>query len=100
MTKMRTSAGHQPRILILCTGNSARSQMAAGFLKHILPDADIQSAGTSPAPAVHPGAVQVMKEAGIDISGNTTRSVAEFLHSPFDYVITVCDDAREACPVF
>ncbi|RMF60035.1 MAG: arsenate reductase ArsC [Calditrichaeota bacterium] len=89
-----------PSVLILCTGNSCRSQMAEGFLKSFDPNLRVYSAGTAPADRVHPKAVQVMREVGIDISGHRPRSVDEFLHQPFDYVITVCDAARESCPVF
>lgn len=88
------------KILILCTGNSCRSQMAEGFLKEFHPEAEVYSAGTQPADLVHPGAVQVMKEAGIDISGQKPKLVDEFLGQNFDYVITVCDDANETCPAF
>jgi arsenate reductase len=88
------------RVLILCTGNSCRSQMAEGFLKLYDPTLDVYSAGTFPAKAVHPKAIQVMNEIGIDISRNTTKSVDQFLSTSFDYLITVCDDAKEACPVF
>jgi len=88
------------KILILCTGNSCRSQMAEGFLKRFDPRLAVFSAGTQPAQAVHPIAIEVMKEYGIDISGNRTKHVDEFVLEDFDYVITVCDDAREACPVF
>jgi arsenate reductase (thioredoxin) len=89
-----------PRILILCTGNSCRSQMAAEFLRSLDANMEVDSAGTEPASRVHPLAVQVMKEAGRDIAGRTPLSVEEFLHRSFDYVITVCDNARETCPVF
>ena len=88
------------RILILCTGNSCRSQMAEGFLKSFDPHLEVFSAGTSPASRVHPRAIAVMKEAGIDISGNSPKSVDQYLSLPFDYVITVCDNAKEQCPVF
>lgn len=88
------------RILILCTGNSCRSQMAEGFLKSFDPNLEVHSAGTEPAQQVHPKAVQVMGEQGIDLSGNVPQRVDEFLSRPFDYVITVCDHARETCPVF
>ena len=88
------------RILVLCTGNSCRSQMAEGFLKHFNPALEVFSAGTHPASRVHPRAIAVMKEAGIDISANTPKSVDQFLNLPFDYVITVCNHARETCPVF
>ena len=88
------------RILILCTGNSARSQMAEGLLRHDLGDAfDVESAGTKPS-RVRPEAIAVMRELGIDISGQRSKSVDEFAGRPFDYVLTVCDNARESCPVF
>ncbi len=88
------------RILILCTGNSCRSQMAEGILKSLDDSLDVYSAGTRPAEHVHPRAVEVMKEIGIDISGEAPKHVDRFLGQSFDYVITVCDDARETCPVF
>lgn len=88
------------KILILCTGNSCRSQMAEGFLKLFDPSLSVQSAGTYPASRVHPFAIKVMKEEGIDLSGNQPKSVEGFLNDSFDYVITVCDNAKEACPVF
>lgn len=88
------------RILILCTGNSCRSQMAEGFLRSFDPDLEVHSAGTRPADSVHPLAVTVMKESGIDLSAAEPKSVDRFLHQTFDYVITVCDGARESCPVF
>jgi arsenate reductase len=74
--------------------------MAEGFLKAFAPEAEVFSAGTMPARAVHPLAVRVMKERGIDLSGHTPKSVDNFLSRPFDYVITVCDDANESCPTF
>jgi arsenate reductase len=89
-----------PRILILCTGNSCRSQMAEGFLKSFDSSLEVFSAGTSPATRVHPGAIAVMKEAGIDISSHSPKPVDQFLSLPFDYVVTVCDNAKEQCPVF
>ncbi|MEG8945706.1 arsenate reductase ArsC [Rosettibacter firmus] len=88
------------KILILCTGNSCRSQMAEGFLKSFDKNLEVYSAGTNPSNQVHPKAVQVMKEAGIDISKNYPKSVNQFLNESFDYVITVCDNAKETCPVF
>ena len=88
------------RVLILCTGNSARSQMAEGLLRHDgAPQYEVFSAGTHPT-QVRPEAIQVMSEAGIDISGHRSKSVDEFAGQQFDYVITVCDNARESCPVF
>ena len=88
------------RILILCTGNSARSQMAEGLMKSLDPSLDVHSAGTAPAPRVHPAAVEAMREIGIDISANYPKSVSGYLGEPFDFVITVCDHANETCPVF
>ena len=88
------------RILILCTGNSARSQMAAGFLKSFDSHLDVYSAGTEPAARINPHAVQVMREAGIDISGGKPKSVKQFVSQSFDYVITVCDEADKNCPNF
>jgi arsenate reductase len=88
------------RVLILCTGNSARSQMAEGLLRH---DAGerfaVESAGTRPS-FVRPEAIAVMRELGIDISAQRSKHVDEFRGQPFDYVITVCDNARESCPMF
>jgi len=88
------------RILILCTGNSCRSQMAEGFLRSFDPSIEVVSAGTKAAAHVHPKAVQVMREAGIDLSGHAPKTVDRFLDQPFDYVITVCGNAKESCPVF
>ena len=88
------------KILIICTGNSCRSQMAEGFLRSFGGDNAIFSAGTRPEKAVNPFAVQVMKEAGIDISAHYPKSVDTFVHDAFDFVITVCDGAKEICPVF
>lgn len=88
------------RILILCTGNSCRSQMAEAFLKSLDSDLEVYSAGTNPASQVHPKAIRVMKEIGIDISGGAPKNVDLFLDQTFDYVITVCDNAKETCPVF
>jgi arsenate reductase len=88
------------RILILCTGNSCRSQMAEGFLKSFDSQIEVYSAGTVPSQRVHPFAVKVMKEVGIDLSGHYPQKVDEFLAKAFDYVITVCGHAQENCPVF
>jgi len=88
------------RILILCTGNSCRSQMAAAFLRSFDPGLEVHSAGTRPAKRVHPLTVDVMGEVGIDLFGQHPRPVEEFLDGSFDHVITVCDGAREECPVF
>jgi arsenate reductase (thioredoxin) len=88
------------RVLILCTGNSARSQMAEGLLRHEAGDRfEVESAGTQ-ASFVRREAIAVMRELGIDISGHRSKNVDEFAGQPFDYVITVCDNARETCPVF
>jgi len=88
------------RVLFLCTGNSARSQMAEGILRHIAGDKfAVFSAGTSPK-GVHPMTVEVMRDIDIDISGQRSKSVEEFENEKFDYVITVCDRAKQACPVF
>src|SRR5437016_1272174 len=87
------------RVLILCTGNSARSQMAEGLLRHDAGERfDVESAGTKPS-QVRPEAVAVMRELGIDISGHRSKHVDEFAGQRFDYVLTVCDNARESCPV-
>ncbi len=88
------------KILILCTGNSCRSQMAEGFLKSFDEKLEIFSAGTNPSKLVHPKAIEAMKEVGIDISSNVPKSVDGFLAESFDYVITVCDNAKETCPAF
>ena len=88
------------KILILCTGNSCRSQMAEGFLKSFDPALQVVSAGTEPSGKVHPKAIQVMKEEGIDISNGYPKNVSEFLDDSFDYVITVCGGAKESCPMF
>jgi len=88
------------RVLILCTGNSARSQMAEGLLRHDAGEAfDVESAGTKPG-IVRSEAIAVMRELGIDISGHRSKHVDEFDGQRFDCVITVCDNAKESCPVF
>lgn len=87
-------------VLILCTGNSARSQMAEGLLRRLAGDRfEVFSAGTRPA-GLHPNAVRAMAEIGIDLGTHRSKSVEEFAGQGFDYVITVCDNARELCPVF
>ena len=87
-------------ILILCTGNSCRSQMAEGYLRHFAGEkANIYSAGIE-THGVNPRAIKVMEEDGIDISFHTSNNVEEYISIPFDYVITVCDNAHERCPVF
>lgn len=92
--------GDTKRVLILCTGNSARSQMAEGIMRH---DGrgrfEVESAGVNPA-RVRPEAVEAMREIGIDISGHRSKSADEFVGRDFDYIITVCDNAKETCPVF
>jgi arsenate reductase (thioredoxin) len=88
------------KILILCTGNSCRSQMAHGFLQSFDPSLFVCSAGTEPAARVNPKAVQVMLEAGIDISHHTPKLVDQYLPEEWDYMITVCDHANETCPAF
>jgi arsenate reductase len=88
------------RVLIVCTGNSARSQMAEGLLRHEAGDRfGVASAGTKPS-HVRPEAIAVMKEIGIDISHQRSKSVDEFIGQPLDFVVTVCDSAKETCPVF
>lgn len=88
------------RVLILCTGNSCRSQIAHGFLQSFDKRLDVHSAGTRPAAHVNPKAVEVMMEAGVDISAHTPKSVDIYLNEPWDYVITVCGGANETCPMF
>ncbi len=88
------------QILILCTGNSCRSQMAEGFLRSLDNSMTVYSAGTNPSENVHPKAIQVMNEKNIDISNGYPKTVDRFINIPFDYVITVCDNAKETCPVF
>lgn len=91
---------NKKRVLILCTGNSARSQMGEGLLKHDAGDRfEVSSAGTHPS-QVRPEAIAVMQEIGIDISTQRSKSVDEFAGEEFDYVLTVCDQARETCPIY
>src|SRR6202047_2108234 len=88
------------RVLILCTGNSARSQIAEGLLRHDAGDRFEEfSAGVKPS-GVHPEAIAVMRELGVDLSGQCSKHVSEFSGETFDYVLTVCDNARENCPIF
>jgi len=88
------------RILVLCTGNSCRSQIAEGYLKHLAGDkAEVYSAGIE-THGVNPRAIEIMKEDGIDISGHTSNNIEEYRNIKFDYVITVCDNAKERCPFF
>lgn len=86
-------------LLVLCTGNSCRSQMAHGFLKTYMPDATIRSAGTDPHD-VNKNAIRAMAEKSIDISDHAAEHVSHYQSEPFDYVITVCDNAAEHCPIF
>ena len=88
------------KCLIICTGNTCRSQMAEGFLKSLDPELQVFSAGTLAEGKVNPYALQVMAELGIDISNQKPESVQKYLDQSFDFVITVCDGARESCPVF
>ncbi|MEF9924469.1 MAG: arsenate reductase ArsC [Muribaculaceae bacterium] len=88
------------KVLILCTGNSCRSQMAHGFLQSFDKDITVCSAGTQATGTLNNGAVQTMAEVGIDISQNTSDSVERYLHEEWDYVITVCGEANETCPAF
>ena len=88
------------RVLILCTGNSARSQMAEGLLRHDAGERfEVESAGTKPG-TVRPEAIAVMQEIGIDISSHRSKHVDEFADQRFDYVLTVCDNAKESCPIY
>jgi arsenate reductase len=91
---------NRKHVLILCTGNSARSQMAEGILRHIAGDRfEVESAGVKPS-QVRAEAIEAMREIGIDISSHRSKSVDEFTSQNFDYIITVCDNAKESCPVF
>jgi len=95
-----TTASSKTRVLFLCTGNSCRSQMAEGWARHLKSDTiEAYSAGTEPHP-VDPIAVRVMAEAGVDISTQRSKSVDELPAVDFDYVVTLCDGAKEACPYF
>lgn len=88
------------RILILCTGNSCRSQMAHGFLQSFDPSLSVYSAGTKASGKVNPKAIEVMQDAGVDISHHTSDSVEQYMNDKWDYVITVCGGANESCPAF
>ncbi|MDR7435727.1 MAG: arsenate reductase ArsC [Armatimonadota bacterium] len=93
--------GRKKRVLFLCIGNSARSQMAEGLVNHFLSDRwEAYSAGTEPAGYVHPLAIEAMAELGVDISAQRSKSVDELHEVKFDLVITLCDEASEACPVW
>ena len=92
--------GDKKRVLILCTGNSARSQMAEGLLRHDAGERfSVESAGSKPS-IVRPEAIEVMKEIGVDITSHRSKHVDEFAGQDFDYVLTVCDNAKASCPVF
>ena len=92
---------NKPMVLILCTGNSCRSHLAEGFLRAAAGDIlDVQSAGSKPAGCVHPMAIKVMQEAGLDISRHRSKHLSEFLDQKVETVITVCGNADEACPIF
>jgi arsenate reductase (thioredoxin) len=92
---------NKPSVLILCTGNSCRSHLAEGILRHVAGDLfDVHSAGSKPAGYVHPNAIAVMKEIGIDISNHTSKHMNEFLDRKIDTVVTVCGKADQACPMF
>ena len=88
------------KILVVCTGNSCRSQIAEGLIKNRFPDFEVFSAGTHPESNVNPYAVRVLQENEIDISSHYPKLVDDFLDTEFDYVLTVCDSANELCPVF
>ena len=91
----------KPTILILCTGNSCRSHLAEGILRAVAADVlDVQSAGSRPAGYVHPLAIKVMREIGIDISGQHSKHLNEFLQQPVETVVTVCGNADQVCPIF
>lgn len=94
-------ANERKRVLVLCTGNSCRSQMAEGWVNHLLGEAwEARSAGTAPAARVHPFAVRAMAEAGVDIGRGKPEHVNAHLGEAWDLVVTVCDSAQETCPVF
>lgn len=97
---MRREENQKATVLFLCTGNSCRSQMAEGWLRHLAGDRfEVFSAGTQPA-GLNPQAVEIMRESGVDISSHRSKHVNEFAGASIDYVITVCDRARETCPIF
>ena len=88
------------KVIVICTGNSCRSQMAEGLIKNKYPNFEVSSAGSHPEESVNPYAVKVMHDIGIDISQNVPKNVNKFVDDEFDYVFTVCDSAVEICPVF
>lgn len=92
---------NKPKVLILCTGNSCRSHMAEGVLRHAAGDLmEVRSAGSKPAGYVHPKAIDALREIGIDISGHSSKHMNDFLNEKIDTVITVCGNADQACPMF
>jgi arsenate reductase len=96
-----SSGSGEKRVLILCTGNSCRSQMAEGFVNHLLDGRWVaRSAGTRPAAGVHPLAVRAMAEVGVDVSASEPEIVDRYLAESWDLVVTVCDSAKESCPTF
>jgi len=98
---MSTKTPATKRYLIVCTGNFCRSQMAEGWMRQLGKQrVEVFSAGSKPKGGVHPMAVQVMKERGIDLGNNTSNHISEYIDQDFDCVLTVCDSAKEACPVF
>ena len=98
---MSTDTPQPKRYLVVCTGNFCRSQMAEGWIRHLGKDrVEAYSAGSKPKGGVHPMAVQVMKERGIDLGTHTSNHIDEYIEMDFDCVLTVCDSAKEACPVF
>ena len=99
-TDTEKDVGKKTKVLFVCTHNASRSQMAEGFVRHLGGDAfEAYSAGTEPG-ELHPLAVEAMAEIGVDISGQGAKPVDDFVQQPFDYVITLCDDAKETCPFF
>ena len=97
---MNQSKNYKEKVLFICTHNAARSQMAEGLLRTLHGDHyDVFSGGTEPS-EVNPTAIQVMEEIGVDISHHRAKNVSEFIDQKFDYVVTVCDQARESCPFF
>ena len=100
MLDVKSAEKKKARVLFLCTGNSCRSQMAEGWLRHLAGDRfEVSSAGTNPV-GLNPGAVEAMKKSGVDISTHRSKHLNEFAGVRFDYVVTVCDRAKETCPIF
>jgi protein-tyrosine-phosphatase len=98
---MSTSSTRRKRVLFLCTGNSARSQVAEALLRHVAGDRfEVFSAGTTPRENVHPDAIETLRRKSVPVDGLTPKDVTTFAGQPFDYVITLCDRAREHCPRF